>query len=131
MPDRGLECPVKRCLLSRMHTVDRIGSWVWSAHPNPSDQIIDLNPGKLPLWRHSKVVVQGLNRLDHRAFFRMPRDNALHPGLAAASHPLLGVKQQTALDFPGGTAVAFVAMLSEDWPDPGFEKINAFQGISA
>ncbi len=95
---------------------------------DPLGDVRDLLVGKpVALGRHLEVVVPVADRVDDEAVGGLSRRDR-RPRVAAVEHPLARVQHEAALDLVGQAAVALVAAVGEDRPDPRLEELEVTGG---
>ena len=94
------------------------------AHFYPGSQAGNLIIRKLlSFGRHLQIGIGVSNSLDQQALLRVTRHNR-RSGFTAFEHTLAGIEQQSAFDFFGLRAVAFVAIVSQHRANAVLEKCS-------
>src|SRR5690349_7637459 len=100
-----------------------MGASVRRSHCYPRTQGGNLLVGQLSLWRHLEILGVVAHRLHQQALVRRPR-NYRRPRFTALQQPFPRVEHKIGFDFIRLVAVAFVAILREDWQYLPLEELQ-------
>ena len=91
---------------------------------DPGHEVGDLAVRKLLAFRrHLQIGIGVADGFDEHTFFRIA-GNDHRAVLAAFEQAFVGIEQQAAFDLLGLLAVAFVAVVGEEWADFVFEELD-------